>query len=84
MKYVGYHNRSLLPVKAGDSVLIRKGVVVRYRGQSKPSGRTYRVNVDHVLSGMTDGDKQINPSVRWAGAGGYWAEADINDVLTFK
>jgi hypothetical protein len=22
----------------------------------------------------------MNPTVRWAGAGGYWVEADINDV----
>ena len=41
--------------------------------------------VHHILPGAEyddgpDGPKVINPTVCWAGSGGYWSEADINDV----
>lgn len=83
-RYVGYHEKEDLPIKPGDRVRIKRGVVVKrtFHG-SAPAGRTYVVIVHHLLSGSTDSWSQkhlTNPTVRWAGSGGYWAEADINDV----
>ncbi len=41
----------------------------------------YRAFHDHETSAT----RQIrNPSIRWPGTGGYWCEADINDVLEAK
>ena len=87
-KYVGYCPKHELPFKAGDSVLIPKGTMVRnlHRGEY-PAGRTYTVTVNHILSGAEyqnggpDGPTVINPKVCWAGTGGYWSECDINDIL---
>lgn len=80
-RFDGYYDPSELPIKAGDRVVIRKGVMVSCRGVRKPAGRTYTVTVHHVLCGMTDGDRKTPPSVRWSGTGGYWTEVDINDVI---
>jgi hypothetical protein len=91
MKFVGYCK--VLPIKNGDVVTIRKGTLVWHRGEKNPAGRTFKVKVDHILSGvtLTDGDRaynerhgrsgsDVNPRVVWAGSGGYWSEADINDI----
>jgi len=93
MKYVGYHDPRILPLKNGDIVTIKKGTPVTFRGETLPAGRTYKIKINHVLCGITlsDGDREYlkrhgrigkdeNPKVVWAGAGGYWAEADINDI----
>ncbi len=94
-KYIGYHELATLPVKCGDTVTIPKGTVVRHRGKDKPAGRNFKVKVDHLLPGMTRSDYKpghtqadargmvqtlVNPAVRWAGTGGYWAECDVNHV----
>ena len=60
------------------------------------AGRTHKVRVHHILPGCTkierwpddpkaDKDGFVtshlsNPFVVWAGSGGYWTEADINDI----
>lgn len=84
----GYHDA--LPVKAGDVVLIRKGTRVKTVQQDeRRSLRTYRVCVHHTLCGQNhpaghprhDPAYPVeNPKVVWAGPGGRWSEADINDV----
>lgn len=63
--------------------------------REKIAGRTFKVKVDHVLNGSSTSERVWdatwdtyvevrthvnNPSVRWAGEGGYWHEVDINDV----
>ncbi len=63
--------------------------------RERVAGRTYKVLVDHVLPGRSTCDQvwdeatrtyvevrthYDNPSVRWAGEGGYWFEVDINDL----
>jgi hypothetical protein len=64
--------------------------------KDRVAARTYRVKVDHILPGSTDTKHEqateppyhfivtkvplTNPSVRWAGTGGYWFEADLNDI----
>jgi len=62
-------------------------VLSRRTGQSKVAGRSYTVIVHSVNCG-TNADiyqgKVIaakNPSVVWPGDGGYWCEADVNDVV---
>lgn len=96
MKYVGYVDPKDLPIKAGDWVVIKKGIWVRTLcKERKTAGKTYKVRVNHILPGMgyPEGhpDREhaslfrkpgevINPMVVWAGPGGYWTEADINDV----
>lgn len=86
-KYIGYHaDLNSLPVKKGDIVLIKKGT--RYHsmkdGEYHTAGKSYKVKVNHVLHGtqyMEKGEEIIkNSSVSWAGTGGYWHRADINDV----
>lgn len=74
---------AVLPIKKGDTVLIRKGTPVKTVGREpRFAGRTYRVRVHHTLCGVNhaDGKPAQNPKVVWAGPGGYWTQADINDV----
>jgi hypothetical protein len=88
VKLIGYHDDKDLPVKCGDRVRIRKGTLIKtiYHGE-RLAGRTYTVRVDHLLNGMK-AHKDYHgqelpaepPKVRWPGPGGYWSEADINDV----
>jgi len=87
---LGYHENHELPVKKGDTVIIPKGTAVKTVGHpTKPAGRTYRIVVHHILNGQNrpEGDPRhvptypvMNPRVVWPGPGGYWSEADINDV----
>lgn len=94
-KYIGYQDENTLPIKKGQTVTIPKGTTLQSthpQMRTKVAGRTYKIVVDHVLPGITftefhcnrrleetSGPKK-NPSVRWAGTGGYWFEVDINDV----
>ena len=114
-KIIGY--QSILPIKNGDKVKIKKGVLLRSMHPSKngwyENSRTRTVTVNHTNCGMevvkcevekyymqeaeralgedlllemleTKGNHELipvyNPSVIWAGTGGYWVECDINDV----
>ncbi len=89
-KYMGYHGDAQLPIKQGQVVTIRKGTLVRCNGVTKPAGRTYKVIVRSLGCGcniFVEGNafrEQVrpmtSPTVIWAGTGGYWAEADINDI----
>jgi hypothetical protein len=86
-RYVGYTPVNQLPVKKGDTVTIRKGTSITFKGKVKPAGRTHDVVVDHVLPGTVSTLDRLgfnapqNPTVRWPGSGGYWSEVDINDLL---
>lgn len=87
-KFQGYCDK--LPVADGDVVTILKGTRIKTTHPSKKekvANRTYKVKVHHVLPGMDahlsyrkETVSAVNPSVRWAGEGGYWHEVDINDV----
>lgn len=95
VKFPGYHKDEHLPIKPGQTVTIRKGVEVKTVGKDpKPAGKTYRVKVHHLLSGISEpmykpedpsADRfgyvfvpKMNPMVVWAGPGGYWSQADVN------
>lgn len=86
-KYIGYFSdKSLLPFKKGDIVIISKGT--RYHsmkdGQWHIAGKSYKVKIDHILPGCQYMERGnlivINPEISWPGSGGYWHRADINDV----
>ena len=89
-KYMGFHRDDELPVKRGDVVTIKKGTLIRCNGSTKPAGRTYRIIVRSLGCGSNlyvEGNAFRQtvrpltcPTVMWGGTGGYWAEADINDI----
>jgi hypothetical protein len=80
-KFEGYIPDHELPIKRGDTVTIPKGTLVKnVRTGVTIAGRTYKVKVDHFISGMTHDQVKIPPKVCWAGSGGYWSEVDINDI----
>lgn len=88
-KYVGYHPTDTLPIQPGHKVVIPAGVVVKSTNPSKREYITIRkqtIKVNHTICGSIalpwDKDGQtFNPTVNWAGTGGYWCWVDINDVL---
>ena len=93
-KFVGFHEDHEIPLKKGDIVTIRKGTKIRTtmprpEDRFRIAKRTYKVRVDHVLNGMNrpvghpghQPSYPVNsPAVRWPGSGGYWFEADVNDI----
>lgn len=89
-KYIGYHELSNLPYKSGDIVVIKKGILYRSTKDRNfhVAKRTYKIKINHLMSGvdyLDNGESVIqNPSVVWTGSGGYWHEADINDVIPYK
>lgn len=125
--FYGFCEQYELPIKQDDVVVIKKGIMVKTVGRlEKPAGKTYKVKVNHILSGQSlyigrmmdnellnvfdSSDLRIamkmygtddltilypmtrvddnghillhieSPKVVWAGPGGYWTEADINDL----
>jgi len=91
-QFLGYYREEDLPIKKGQTIVIPKGTIVKVVGKDpKPAGRTYSITVDHVNAGSTfytqgsafrkDYVRPTSPKVVWPGAGGYWAEADLNDIL---
>lgn len=85
-----------LPCKRGDEVTIPKGTTVSniHHGVRK-AGRTYKVKLHDVYPGVPayiDYHHRSNPNedgvVRptapklvWPGTGGYWSDADVNEVF---
>lgn len=91
--FIGYHHDiTKFGLKRDDIITIRKGTKYhssRY-GYSHDlfAGKTYKVKVNHLLHGAQWEDKGkiyiYNTKVVWVGSGGYWQEADINDVLSLR
>lgn len=87
--FTGYNDVSTIPLKRGDKVRIPKGTMVlsRKTGKSAPAGRGYIVVVHSISCGRNEhiyrGEvvPAVNPAVVWPGSGGYWCEADVNDVV---
>jgi hypothetical protein len=75
-------------VRRGVSATVPRGTIVRrVGGHSAPAGRTYVVTIDHVLdlrpAYVSHHGEFIRPGparIVWAGAGGYWADADAADI----
>jgi len=92
-KYHGFSDEKTLPIQPGMTVTIPKGTQIRTthpEGRIRVASRTYKVKVNHLLPGSCMWDNSnafrseivpmTNPSVVWAGTGGYWMEVDMNDV----
>lgn len=82
-----------LPLKRGDEVFIPKGTTVNtiHYGE-RHAGRAYKVKLHDIHPGMPayrdfhsrDAayiQPPTTPKLLWAGTGGYWSEADLNEVL---
>lgn len=94
-RFVGYCPDESLPLKRDQFVTIPKGTKIRSTNPARResvAGRAYKVRIHHFMPGMTispsvcrydrgetPGHKS-NPQIVWAGAGGYWYEAEVNDV----
>lgn len=87
IKYKGYCDPGSLPVKKGDTITLLKGMKYEHLGESRIVKRKYTIKVHHMLAGVTHTDREgdpihrMNPSIRWAGSGGYWCGMDINEYL---
>ena len=76
------------PFKKGDKVVVPKGTPVRRIGKGTVSaGRTHSVTLHDVypmVEAYTCYDGEFKrprpPQAVWAGAGGYWADADITSL----
>lgn len=88
-KYFGYYSTEELPFKQGDKVKIPKGTTVKSTGNpsTKVAGRSYTVTVVSIDNGRDSfqlGDQFYevdSPRIVWAGSGGCWMSANINDIL---
>lgn len=84
MQYKGFVPSHKLPLRPGDRVVIPKGIPFKSTHPQKGSGvtgRTYTVEINHLLNGYrVESGRDLNPEVRWAGAGCYWKWVDINDI----
>lgn len=85
MPYIGYCEN--LPIKPGDVITIPRGIRVKTMRpgvNSYITKRSFKTKVYFVTNGFSENMMGIpprNPMVEWAGSGGYWCEADINDIL---
>jgi len=80
-----------LPALKGVEVTIPKGVMVKTSGKPpKAAGRSYKVKALSVNAGIpayfTNGFfgefvRPTSASVQWAGTGGLWTEALLEDVV---
>lgn len=88
-KYMDTLDRSELPVKRGDTVTIPKGTKIKtiYHGE-RLAGRTYKVELHNVYPaipahfeyGSRELRRPVPAKVIWPGTGGYWSEANLEDV----
>lgn len=82
-------------LKRGDKVRVKKGALIWTTHPSvrkevggdnhKRAGKTHTVTVDRMSPGhgtaLRRGEIEIrNPTVTWAGPGGYWCEVSLNDI----
>lgn len=73
-------------IKPGQTVIIRKGSKVR---SAKPNKKNYvlarnqKVKVYFVFkNGYVGDDYPIKPpEISWAGAGGYWCNTDLENII---
>lgn len=70
--------------KRGDTVIVRKGAVVKSLHPKKGTytlKRNQKVIVHLVLHGYEyEGEKRL-PEISWAGTGGYWCYVNQSDII---
>lgn len=78
------------PIKRNAEVVIPKGTQIQHRGKVTVAKRDYKVKLHDIYPGRpayvewNDNRTVIRPTyarVLWAGAGGYWSEASLSDIL---
>ncbi len=81
-RYVGALRAN--PYVKGQEFLVPKGAKIRCNGEWLTAKRSYRVKLYMVFDGHSDIDHGKvfvrNPSVSWAGAGGYWMDLDLSSL----
>ena len=91
-KFLGPVGKEALPFKKGDKVRIPRTTLIHttYHGERR-AGRTYSVTLHDVYDGVPAHRSHCNfkdivrpepPKALWAGTGGYWSRADVNDLPT--
>lgn len=79
-----------LPIRRGAEVIIPKGTLVKRGRESRATRRSYKVRLHDVYPGVPayiEWDSRravVRPTVArvlWAGAGSYWSEALLSDVV---
>lgn len=77
-KFIGPFRRN--PFARGQTVVIRKGSIVRRNGQDVVVRRSYRIRIHSIGEGFSHEDHGpvvVNPSITWPGTGGYWTDLDL-------
>ena len=78
-----------LSIQPGDRVRIPKGTLIHTVGKDpKPAGKTYTVIVHRTYPAVEYTERVLGDVVTvrkpamvvWAGPGGYWSQADIDQV----
>lgn len=71
-------------LKKGDKVRLKAGAKYRWRGIWKVNQRNRTITIQYMSEGYTPycySEYGVrNPSVTWAGTGGYWCDVDINEI----
>jgi hypothetical protein len=90
-KFDSMTDLSTLPLRRGSEVIIKKGSKIHsMKDGNKVAGTTYKVKVHSISQGVPayfengcsgEVHRPTSPKVIWAGTGGYWCEADLNEVL---
>lgn len=91
-----YEDRELPLKRGQMVTIKKGTIVKTLGKEPKPAGKTYKVKVHHFMCGQTETkltqDKEpphkfieekihkMDPTVEWAGPGGYWTSADLNDI----
>jgi hypothetical protein len=90
LQFEGYHEPQTLPVKKGDTITLQKGMKYQHLAEDRVVKRKYKIKVYQVLPGITrktwedEPLHSMNPTIRWAGSGGYWSAIDINEYLNWE
>jgi hypothetical protein len=91
-KFQGVIDKKLIPIQAGDTVTIPKGVIVRSTNPKvtgEIAARTTKVTVESIVPGTNypvghkkhDPQKPVtNPKIQWTSKSGNTFTVDINDL----
>lgn len=71
------------PFVKGLEIIIPKGILIysTKKGETYLSKKTYRVKVHHCLIWIPQIHNGLIPVVVWAGAGRYWSEAVMHQLI---
>jgi hypothetical protein len=82
LRFVGPFG-DLSSFRRGTKVRVPTGTVIgtpHCKSKGKVAKRSYDVTLHDHYMGYIDGERVIQPTLLWAGSGGYWHYCDPNDV----